>query len=160
MTKWKLETVSKDIWCYMTSHEVYHSTQLGTPISMLFLIHGCVTLWNFCAPHVAEGYLFRGYLLAKHESKVPYNYFVWRVFCVALILLSLFGDQKKIMCPRPHISPRSFFLSKLMNTITKNEPHFTFKICVVHNPCRADPPTSKYKIAKPSLNQKQKENVH
>ena len=58
----------------------------------------------------------------------------------------------------------SLSLSLHIIAITKNKTHLalqlilkTFKICVIHDLCQANPPTSKYENTKPSLNQKKKE---
>ena len=42
----------------------------------MWVIHGWVTLKEFWSPNTAKGYLFRGYLLLRHELNVPYNYLI------------------------------------------------------------------------------------
>ena len=61
----------------------------------------------------------------------------------------------------------SLSLSLYIIVISKNKTHLalqfilkTFKICVIHDLCQANPPTSKYENTKPYLNHKNKIKLH
>ena len=37
--------------------------------TVMVFMHGWVTLWEFSTPCVVEGYMFKGYILPRHELK-------------------------------------------------------------------------------------------